>query len=309
MGTSNVSDSVTLSKEVMAAAFNIADLDSFYKEENGEKVLINQKEIDSIVLQKLGEKTDNLIKNRVDSLKSELEGRYKKEIYTEIEKKAFEDFGVNMNWSKDGFAKIKSKLSDTPEIVPLEKQERFISTVQDYEQKLKDLQSSHTKEMNAIQTKEINSSVDGYLVDLFSKDESMLTIRNAEVLKNHARLIRKDLQDEDTFIKVLDNKPMLVDSKGELKLNKDNGFQPYDFDKLSLNLVKTRYNPEVKGASITSPNPASNDPLKEVKTNNGTVMIPNFKTAEEKLLFIDNAEREGQPLEVIKAASSKELSN
>lgn len=280
-----------LSEEVLAAAFNISseEYSTLFEEKDGEKSPVSEQKIKSMLLSKLGNRIDSVVSEKTASIEKEAEAKHKRLAYKDIEDKAKEMYGVDMRWSEDGFNKIADKLSKGKKADPvdIERSEQFQSMVKSYEDKLQDLSTNHTEQLYKVKQDTTTRTLTSELFNFFKGKENELALPpNDDVLKRQIEImIERDLYGGDKRVEYVEGKATIVDKEGKPVIDKENGYQPLNFESYITNVAKQGYFPELITPKISSPNPAggSNNGAfdLEINGNKKSYSIPQFNNIED----------------------------
>ena len=169
-----------LSTEVLAATLNISseELSTLFDvNDDGVKTPKDDKTISTFFKSKLGNRIEQVVKEKTEPIERDAESKYRRLIYKEIEDKAKELYGVDMRWSEDGFSKIETKLSDgDKKPVDVTRSQEFKDMVKEYEDKLKLATEEADKKVNEYKTQSVKRSLKADLYKMLKAKEKELAI-------------------------------------------------------------------------------------------------------------------------------------
>lgn len=295
-------NNLPLSTEVLATALNISssEFSTLFEEKDGVMTPKDEKTINTFVLAKLGDRIESVVSEKTSGIESQAESKWKRLAFKEIEDKAKDEFGVSMNWSQDGFSKIKEATSKgkKQEPVDVERSEPFLNMVKEYEERLKNKDQEYSTELQNLKRNTVVSSLENDLFQYFkSKDKELSIPHNEAVLKNQIKImIERDLFKEDSRPEYKDGQLVLVDKDGNIVQDKANGYQPIDVLNYATDIAKQGYFPELQTPKISSPNPAAAN-SNSVEFKDKTFTIPKFNDIEELSKFTRDAQTSYAPEE------------
>lgn len=312
-------DTLPVSMETLAAVFNISseEYSTFFEENEGVKTPISQEKIGLKLKDKFGSRVEDLVGKRMTKETKDIEGKYKRLAYKEIEDEIKEVFGISTRFGEDKLSKVKELVeSKQPKQIKVEKTKEFLDMVKDYEVKLSNKDKEYSEKISDLTKSNTKESLFSILEKYYLSDEvkGKLNIPSSEnVRRKQIGHIINELYSNETFKpSVREGKGVLLDEDGELATDKLNGYQPYDFRKVVFDIAKDGYFSELKTPTITSPNPLGdpNSTTINVEVNGAqqTFSVPKFNSIEELMDFTAKAEANGKPIELINEAN-KQLDN